>query len=117
MVHTIFRNHILYEDNIIFSIVTRDDPFGVTGEFIPDVGPGLRKFMVQMGYMEVVDIEFILKNAGIEEKTIFYGLEEITTNNPFWRLFSMIKRLTRPFVQFYNLPPAKLHGVVQRIEM
>ncbi len=30
-----------------------------------------------MGYMEVVDIEEILKEAGIVEKGIFYGLEEI----------------------------------------
>jgi KUP system potassium uptake protein len=67
--------------------------------------------------MEVVDIETILKKAGIEEKTIFYGLEEITTKNVFWRVFAMIKRLTPPFVQFYDLPPEKLHGVVQRIEM
>jgi KUP system potassium uptake protein len=117
IIHTIFRNNIIYEDNILISVVTRDDPFGVTGAFRDDLGPGLRKFVIQMGYMEVVDIESILKNAGIQEKTIFYGLEEITTENPFWRLFSLVKRLTPPFVQFYDLPPEKLHGVVQRIEM
>jgi KUP system potassium uptake protein len=117
IVHTIFRNNIIYEDNIIISIVTRDDPFGVTGVFRADLAPGLRSFAIQMGYMEVVDIETILKKAGIEEKTIFYGLEEITTKNVFWRVFAMIKRLTPPFVQFYDLPPEKLHGVVQRIEM
>ena len=117
MVHTIFRNNIVYEENIIISIVTRDDPFGVTGTFRDDLAPGLRKFVVQMGYMEVVDIESILRTAGIEEKTIFYGLEEVATKNLFWRLFSLIKRLTPPFVQFYDLPSEKLHGVVQRIEM
>jgi KUP system potassium uptake protein len=117
MVHTIFRNNIVYEENIIISIVTRDDPFGVTGAFRADLAPGLRKFVVQMGYMEVVDIESILKNAGIEEKTIFYGVEAISTGNLFWRLFSVIKRLTPPFVQFYDLPSDKLHGVVQRVEM
>lgn len=117
MVHTIFRNNILYEDNIIISIVTRDYPYGITAGFTADLAPGLRKFMIEMGYMEVVDLESILKNAGIEEKTIFYGLEEITTDNPFWRFFSLMKRITPPFVQFYDLPPTKLHGVVQRIEM
>ena len=117
MIHTIFRNNIIYEDNIIISVVTRDDPFGVTGAFRADLAPGLRRFAIQMGYMEVVDIESILKNAGIQEKTIFYGLEEITTENVFWKLFSVVKRLTPPFVQFYDLPPEKLHGVVQRIEM
>jgi KUP system potassium uptake protein len=117
MVHTIFRNNILYEDNIIISIVMRDYPYGATAGFTADLAPGLRKFMIEMGYMEVVDIESILKNAGIEEKTIFYGLEEITTENPFWRFFSLMKRITPPFVQFYDLPPTKLHGVVQRVEM
>ncbi len=117
IIHTIFRNNIIYEENIIISIVTRDDPFGVTGAFRADLAPGLRSFVIQMGYMEVVDVESILKRAGIEEKTIFYGLEEITTKNLFWRLFSVLKRLTPPFVQFYDLPPEKLHGVIQRIEM
>jgi KUP system potassium uptake protein len=117
MVHTIFRNNILYEDNIIISIVMRDYPYGATAGFTADLAPGLRKFMIEMGYMEVVDVESILKNAGIEEKTIFYGLEEITTENPFWRFFSLMKRITPPFVQFYDLPPTKLHGVVQRVEM
>ncbi len=117
MVHTMFRNNIIYEDNILISIVTRDDPFGVTGAFTADLAPGLRRFVIRMGYMEVVDVESILKDAGIQEKTIFYGLEEITTDNLFWRLFSVVKRLTPPFVQFYDLPPDKLHGVVQRIEM
>jgi KUP system potassium uptake protein len=117
MVHTIYRNNIIYEDNIIISIVTGDYPYGVTAGFTADLAPGLRKFMIDMGYMEVLDIESILKEAGIEEKTIFYGLEEITTENPFWKLFSVIKRITPPFVQFYDLPPTKLHGVVQRVEM
>ena len=29
----------------------------------------------------------------------------------------MIKKLTPAFVQFYKLPPHKLHGVISRIEM
>jgi KUP system potassium uptake protein len=117
MVHTIFRNNIIYEDNILVYIVTRDDPFGVSAGFTTDYGSGLRRFDIQIGYMEVVDLESILKNAGIEEKAIFYGLEEITTNNFFWKIFSMIKRLTPTFIRFYDLPSNKLHGVVQRIEM
>ncbi len=31
--------------------------------------------------MEVADIEQLLKKAGINEKGIFYGLEEISTRN------------------------------------
>ena len=82
IVHTMFKNNIIYEDNIIVSIKTRDYPFGVEGRFADDLAPGLRVFEITMGYMEVVNIEGIVKQAGISEKTIFYGLEEITTKSP-----------------------------------
>ena len=67
MVHTIFKNNILYENNIIVSIITNEEPFGVSGSFT-DLAIGLRLFEVHMGYMEVVQIEDILRRAGIEEK-------------------------------------------------
>ncbi len=117
IVHTMFMNNIIYEDNIIVSITTLDEPFGVESRFKDDLAPGLRAFEIQMGYMEVVDIEQLLKKAGINEKGIFYGLEEIATRNIIWKIFSMIKRLAPPFVQFQDLPPNKLHGVVTRIEL
>jgi KUP system potassium uptake protein len=117
IVHTMFMNNIIYEDNIIVSIVTSDEPFGVKGLFEEDLAEGLRVYKIHMGYMEVVDIEKILQKAGIIEKGIFYGLEEITTENVIWKIFSLMKRLAPPFVQFYDLPPNKLHGVVTRIEM
>jgi KUP system potassium uptake protein len=117
IVHTMFKNNILYEDNIIVSIVKREDPFGVTGFFKEDLAPGLRSFEIQMGYMEVPDVEEILREAGVQEKTIFYGVEDILPSNIFWHVFSLIKRLTPNIVQFYKLPYNKLHGVVTRVEM
>jgi KUP system potassium uptake protein len=110
-------NNIIYEDNIIVSIATMDKPFGVRSFFKEDLAPGLRTFEIQIGYMEVVNIELLLKGAGINEKSIFYGLEEITTRNFFWKIFSMMKRLAPPFVQFQDLPSNKLHGVITRIEI
>jgi KUP system potassium uptake protein len=117
IVHTMFKNNILYEDNIIVSIVKREDPFGVTGFFKGELAPGLRSFEIQMGYMEVPDVEEILREAGIQEKTIFYGVEDILPSNLIWQIFSVIKRLTPNIVQFYKLPYNKLHGVVTRIEL
>ena len=67
--------------------------------------------------MEVIDIEKLLKKHGIQEKVIFYGIEDIATTNPIWRVFSVIKRLTPNFVQFNKLPASKLQGVVTRVEM
>ncbi len=117
IVHTMFKNNIIYEDNIIVSIVKREDPFGVTGFFKEELGPGLRVFVIQMGYMEVPDVEEILREAGIQEKTIFYGVEDILPSNFIWAVFSFIKRLTPNIVQFYELPYNKLHGVVTRVEL
>ena len=117
VVHTVFMNNIIYEDNIIVSINTLDVPFGKRGFFKEDLAPGLRLFVIEVGYMEVVNIEEILKSAGIVEKAIFYGLEEIATNNAVWRIFSLIKKIAPPFIHFHDLPPNKLHGVVTRVEM
>jgi len=49
--------------------------------------------------------------------SIFYGVEEISTKNPIWQVFSVIKKLSPNFVQFHKLPTRKLHGVVTRVEM
>lgn len=118
IVHTMFMNNIVYEENILVSIVTLNQPFGVNTFFKEDLAPGLRSFEIQMGYMEVVDIGQILQKAGItREKGIFYGLEEIHTHNFLWKIFAIMKRLAPPFVQFHDLPTNRLHGVTTRIEM
>jgi KUP system potassium uptake protein len=114
---TMFFHGIIYEDNIFISILKRDDPFGITGFFKEDITKGLRLFEIQFGYMEVVDVEEILREAGVEEKTIFYGIEDITTRSVIWKIFSIIKKLAPAFVQFYKLPSRKLHGVITRVEM
>jgi KUP system potassium uptake protein len=117
MVHTIFKNNIIYEDNIIVSIVRRPDPDGIAGFFREPLAEGLRVFEIQCGYLERVDVEEILQEAGIVEKVIFYGVEEVQTANPFWHVFSFIKKNTPTVVRFYDLPPNKLHGVVTRVEL
>ena len=115
--HIMFKNNIIYENNIFISIVKHDDPFGVESSFTKELARGLRVFEIKMGYMEVVDVEQILKKEGIYEKTIFYGIEDIITNNIIWKVFSIIKKLSPSFVQFYKLPPEELHGVMTRFEM
>ncbi|MEO5356957.1 MAG: KUP/HAK/KT family potassium transporter [Nitrospirae bacterium YQR-1] len=114
---TMFTANIIYEDNIIVSMRVKDEPFGVAGWHGEEVAPGLRAFMIEIGYMEVIDVEAILNKNGIKEKTIFYGVEDIVTRNFIWQIFSVIKRLTPAFVQFYALPSHKLRGVITRIEM
>ncbi|HUL01071.1 MAG TPA: KUP/HAK/KT family potassium transporter [Nitrospirota bacterium] len=117
IVHTMFKNGIIYEDNIIVSIIKQDEPFGIAASFKEDLAPGLRTFELHTGYMEVPDVEEILRGAGIQEKTIFYGVEDIVPSRFIWSVFSVIKRLTPNIVQFYQLPYNKLHGVVTRVEL
>jgi KUP system potassium uptake protein len=117
IVSIMFYNNIIYEDNVIVSITRLEDPYGVGRSFKETPAKGLRIFEIRLGYMEVVDVEKILKTSGINEKVIFYGVEDIVTENVIWKTYSTIKKLTPAFVQFYDLPAHKIHGVITRIEM
>jgi len=112
-----FTNNIIYDDNIFVSDIRTEQPFGVTWGVTREIAPGFSVFEIYLGYMEIVDIGAILKEAEIDEKTIFYGMEDIVTTHPVWRIFAAIKRLTPSMVQFYKLPSDKMHGVVTRVEL
>jgi KUP system potassium uptake protein len=117
VIHCIIRSNIVYERNVLISIVRTDNPFGVKTVLKQDISTGLDAFEIRAGYMVVLDIEKILHMSGIKEKVIFYGIEDINTRNPVWKIFSLIKKLTPNFVQFNKLPASRLHGVVTRVEM
>lgn len=117
LVHCTIRSNIIYERNILISIFRTDDPYGLETSMTTGLGTGLDACEIKAGYMEVFDIEQLLKERGIVEKVIFYGIEDIATANPFWKVFSTLKKLTPNFVQFNKLPAAKLQGVVTRVEM
>jgi KUP system potassium uptake protein len=117
LVHCTIRSNIVYERNVLISIVRTDEPYGLDTTLKTGLGTGLDGFMVIAGYMEIFDIELLLKQNGIQEKVIFYGIEDIATTNPVWRVFSVIKKLTPNFVQFNKVPAAKLQGVITRVEM
>lgn len=117
VVHCMIRSNIIYERNILISIIRLDEPFGLKSELKRGIGSGLEALEIRAGYMVVIDIEKILKHHGIQEKVIFYGIEDISTTNIVWRFFSLIKKLSPNFVQFNKLPASKLQGVVTRVEM
>lgn len=117
LVHCIIRSNIIYERNVLISILRTDEPYGLVTNLKTGLATGLDAIGIQAGYMEILDIEGILKENSITEKVIFYGIEDIETKNIFWKLFSTIKRNTPNFVQFNKLPSAKLQGVVTRVEM
>ena len=117
MVHCTIRGSIIYEENILASIVTMDKPFGVQKLYVPEIADGLSGLEIQVGYMERMDVPKILKEANIDPKVMFYGVDDIYAKRPFLKLFAFIKRITPNFVQFLQLPYQKLHGVITRIEI
>ncbi len=114
---TMFSHGIIYEDNVFVSIAGRNDPFGITGFYRDDMALGLRSFEIQFGYMEVITADDILREAGIDERAVYYGLEDISAKNFFWKMFSLIKRVSPTYIKFYEFPPEKLHGVITKITM
>ncbi|MBI5741247.1 MAG: KUP/HAK/KT family potassium transporter [Nitrospirae bacterium] len=112
---TMFSHGIIYEDNVFVSISGRNDPFGITGFYREDMAFGLRSFEIQAGYMEVITADDILREAGIDERAVYYGLEDISAKNIFWKIFALIKRVSPTFIKFYEFPSEKLHGVITKI--
>ena len=82
-----------------------------------EIEKGLSGIIIDVGYMEYLDIPQLLKENGITEKVIFYGVEDITTKNPFLRIYAFLKKISPSFVTFYRLPYNKLHGVATRLEL
>jgi len=117
IIHCIVRSGIIYETNVLMSVHYSEMPFGIETRLNENLGPGLQSFQIIAGYKEDVDIGKILSATGINPKIIFYGVEDIHTNNFFWGLFSIIKRIAPSFVKFYKVPAEKLHGVITRVEL
>lgn len=112
-----FQNEIIYQQNILVSIRMKDYPFGIKTTFLENCADGLSALLIETGYMEILDIESLIRERGINEKTIFYGMENIMSDRMVWKIFGIMKKAAPPFVQFYSLPPEKIHGVITRIIM
>ena len=117
MVHCIIRGNIIYENNILVSIDTTDNPYGIEVKPVEQITSGLSALTIRPGYMEILDLPKIFGDLGLQEKVIFYGVEDIMTKNPLLKIFSFIKKITPSFVKFYKLPYNKLHGVLTRQEI
>ena len=116
IVQTMFVNNIIYTENIFIQINKTNDAFGLHYE-IESVASGLKGLKIDVGYMQVFKLEAVLKALDIDEKAIFYGVEDIETSNFFWHIFSIIKKITPTFVSFYKLPVNKIHGVITQIKL
>lgn len=116
IVQTMFTNNIIYTENIFVQVNKTAGAFGLHYDF-HNVAQGLNVLSIDVGYMEVLKLEKVLKALDIEEKAIFYGVEDIETDNFFWHIFSVIKKITPTFVSFYKLPVHKIHGVITQVKL
>lgn len=116
IVQTMFINNIIYKENVFVQINKTMDAFGLHYDF-SRVTEGLSILTINVGYMEMFKLEKVLKALNIEERAIFYGVEDIETSNFFWHIFSVIKKITPTFVSFYKLPVNKIHGVITQVKM
>ncbi|HWQ68193.1 MAG TPA: KUP/HAK/KT family potassium transporter [Methanospirillum sp.] len=116
MTRTMFIHGIVYKDNVIISVLPKEEAYGINWK-LQEIRPGIRYLSIHYGYMQVIHILTIMRQLGIEETTVFYGMEEIVTNNLIWKVYAVIKRLSPSFVQYYRLPSDRVHGVVTRLEM
>ncbi len=113
--HSMINNQIIYEDNILVHIKRMQGPWGSSYEFKADFAQGLRLFEINVGYMEMMDMESIFKEAGIQKRAIFYGIEDIETERLIWKLYAFIKKVFPRSVNYYNLPVSELHGILTRV--
>lgn len=116
IVQTMFTNNIMYTENIFVQVNKSSGAFGLHYDF-ETVAKGLNILTIEVGYMEMFKLEKVLKALDIDEKAIFYGVEEIETSNFFWHIFAIIKKITPTFVSFYKLPTNKIHGVITQIKL
>jgi KUP system potassium uptake protein len=117
VINIIVKQGIIYERNVLLSLLKKEEPFGLNVKFVEEKLQGLDILVVEFGYMERINVEKILNEAGIKERIIFYGIEDIITKNPLLRIYSVVKKLSASFDKFYDLPSGKIHGVITRIEI
>ena len=120
IIKTMFDNGIIYENNIFVLIKRKNEAFGIESSYVKEYCcfvDGLKYFDIKIGYMEIANIEKLLIKSGINGKVIFYCIEDIITHNFIWKIFSVIKKLTPTFIQFYDLPTDKLQGIIIKVKM
>ncbi|MFN3505215.1 MAG: KUP/HAK/KT family potassium transporter [Caldimicrobium sp.] len=117
VIETLFFHGIIYEENIFVSLIRKNEPYGITTSFLEELCPGAKVLEIAYGYMEILKVEDILREQNIDERAIFYGLEDIETKHPLWKLYAMIKQLSPHYIKFLDLPITKLHGVITRVEI
>lgn len=120
IINCMFEHGILYEQNILVSVVILNEPNGFTLTPLRSLAKGLAHIEIHIGYMELKrDLKQCLDETGIEPRVIFYGEDRIDAASPWWVPYAILKRLARNFTWRLriNFPGMKLHGIISRVDM
>ncbi len=117
VVTSVINHGILYEQDVFLSLKKLEKPFGINVTFCEDLDLHIKHVVIEYGYQEIVNLDKELKKLNINERVIFYGVDNIYSHGLVWKLFGLIKKVSPNFADFYRLLPQKVHGVVVRIEI
>src|SRR3990172_7794964 len=92
VVHCTLRSGIVYEKNILFAVHTAEVPYRISFSEMKEFTKGLYGLSVSVGYMQIPDLPKLFKQQGINEKIIFYGVDDIKTSKFFYRIYAFIKK-------------------------
>jgi KUP system potassium uptake protein len=132
LMHHLKHNQVLHPQVVLFSIHTRNVPWGDTTKRIEvkDLGQGFYRVVAQVGFMQSPDVPKILAACaahGISTDTMtttyYLGRQTLLTTGKVkvarWRkiLFAFLVRNARPPSAFFNLPPNRVVELGLQIEL
>jgi KUP system potassium uptake protein len=133
LVHNLRHNQVLHQKVVLLTVVTENRPkVSLSNRLVlRELGQGLYRLILHVGFMEFTDIPQIIEaarkqglDAGEFSKiTFFLGRETVlATKRPgmsLWRekLFSLMSRNAERATAYFNIPPEQVMEIGAQIEM
>ncbi len=117
---SMFEHGIIYEKNVLVSVVILDEPHGFSWTPLEKLSEGLYQFEIRIGYMEKnPDLKAGVYAEGLDPRAVFYGMYRIAPATRRWIPYSLLKRVSPIYTSHFhvNLPELKTHGVIDRVDM
>lgn len=117
---SMFEHGIIYEKNVLVSVVILDEPRGLSWTPLKELADGLHQFEIRVGYMEKTpDLRACVYADNLDPRAVFYGMVRIAPIARRWIPYSILKRVSPIYTSHYHisLPELKTHGVIDRVDM
>jgi KUP system potassium uptake protein len=118
IINTIFDLRIIYEKIIFLSIKNSSLPYGIKDNLL-EINKETQIYLleVEVGYLEVLNIQDILSKYNLKPVVIFYGQENIVTSSLSMKIYSFLRKVAPTIVDFYNFPISKTIGINTNITL